>query len=121
MRIHSSLLGLAAGLLVLVAGFGWANRISEEYVAEHRAQVLRLGVQQGYLLRREIDRSLAATTTLAAVLQETNGQFNEFDGLAARLMETFGGVSSIQLAPNGVIRTAYPPSVAERVIGIDLM
>ncbi|HXF60107.1 MAG TPA: PAS domain S-box protein, partial [Caldilineaceae bacterium] len=121
MQFQSYLLGLAAGLLVMVVGFGLANRISEEHAAEYRAQVLRLSAQQGYLLRREIDRSLAAASALAAVLQETDGQFAEFDGLAAQLMDTFGSVSSVQLAPNGVIRAAYPPGIAAQVVGMDLM
>ena len=51
MRFKSYLLGFITALLVMAAGLGLMNRLDEQNLIEHRAQVLRLGAQQGYLLR----------------------------------------------------------------------
>ena len=93
-----------------------------ESIREHdrRQIVSQLAASSAYTLERQLSRSLSATYALAAILRQY-GEIKDFDSLAAEIIRTYGGISSLQLAPGGVITKIYPLAGNERAVGHDLL
>ena len=96
------------------------------YSIEHKRKtelhktVFELGTSIGRSLERQLDRSLSATFALASILHQS-GTIDNFDTLAEDMIHSFGGISSLQLAPNGIVSNIYPLEGNEKAIGHDLL
>lgn len=105
-------------LLLGGAGIFWVDR---DDVAQHKQEALAAASVHGHLLEQQLVRSLSATYALAAVLRQGNGQVEDFTALASQMLEMYGGLSALQLAPNGVIRQVVPRLGHEAAIGHNLL
>ncbi|MGR3303142.1 MAG: PAS domain S-box protein [Candidatus Scalindua sp.] len=96
------------------------------YSIEHKRKVelhktvFERGTSIGRSLERQLDRSLSATFALASILRQS-GTIDNFDTLAEDMIHSFGGISSLQLAPNGIVSNIYPLEGNEKAIGHDLL
>ncbi|GAA3718752.1 hypothetical protein GCM10022421_28640 [Oceanisphaera sediminis] len=117
----SSLYTLMAFVCVFAAG-GYYIHLS--IVADRKDQQLLMeevvSVQAASIERR-LTRSLSSTYILAQEVRRSNGQFRDFDNFAAEVIQTLGGVSSLQLAPDGITRQIYPLAGNEKGIGHNLL
>lgn len=105
-------------LLLGGAGIFWLDRAD---VAQHKQEALAAASVHGHLLEQQLVRSLSATYALAAVLRQGSGQVEDFEALAHQMLEMYGGLSALQLAPNGVIRHVVPRRGHEAAIGHNLL
>ncbi len=71
-------------------------------------------------LQESISHSLSATKALAFMIDK-NGQVNNFDSIAAQVLETGKDIDAIQLVPGGIIQYVYPLKGNEKVIGYNLL
>jgi PAS domain S-box-containing protein len=89
-------------------------------VTELRNQVGETGSAQAYTLQRQLDRSLSATYALAAYIHQF-GDIHDFNEIAGDLIERYGGITNLQLAPGAVVRQIHPLEGNEAAIGHDLL
>ncbi len=89
-------------------------------LAELRNAVTEVGVSKAYSLSSQLDRSLSAAYALASLIKEY-GDIKNFENLAADMIDRYGGISSLQLAPSGIVRNIYPLEGNEAAIGHDLL
>lgn len=111
---------IGAGLVfVLSALLGGLLLSSFEEGRRQRVEIQarQLASAVAHDLGERLDHSLSATTALTAVLRQGNGQIDDFPRLARELIDLFGGISALQLAPGGVITEVEPLAGNERVIG----
>ncbi|MDP5293702.1 EAL domain-containing protein [Oceanimonas sp. CHS3-5] len=117
----SSLYTLMAFVCIFAAGVYYTHL---SIVADRKEQRLLMeevvGVQAAAIERR-LTRSLSSTYILAQEVRRSNGQFRDFDKFAEEVMQTLGGVSNLQLAPNGITEQIYPLAGNEKGIGHDLL
>lgn len=124
---HQSLtrhqLWLKTGLLFLIT---LAVSLVLVGLIEHaRHEVLRnlsmeVAVDQGNMIRERLERGLSATYALAALIQQGNGRFEQFEQVATQMLPLYEGVDSLQLAPGGVVSRIVPLAGNEKAIGHDL-
>ena len=108
--------------IVLAFGLVFVQLIEERRVGEKRRDVSTIGSGMAFEVERALDRSLASTYALASVVRERESVvWDNFDLIAASMIETFGGVDSLQLAPGGVVSKIYPLEGKEAAIGHDLL
>ncbi|MCT7654842.1 CHASE domain-containing protein [Oceanimonas sp. NS1] len=117
----SSLYTLMAFVCTFAAGVSYTHL---SIVADRKEQLLLMeevvGVQAGAIERR-LTRSLSSTYILAQEVRRSNGHFKDFDKFAEEVMQTLGGVSNLQLAPDGITRNTYPLEGNEKGIGHNLL
>lgn len=106
---------------VLLMGIGAVVWVDQSEVEEHKREALQAASLHGHLLQQQVVRSLSATYALAALLRQGHGELQDFESLATEMLEMYGGLSSLQLAPNGVIRQVVPVLGNELAIGHDLL
>ena len=82
---------------------------------------LDIAAAHGHLLQEQMNRSLSATYALAAVLHQGNGNISNFETLAEEMLRLYGGLSALQLAPDGVISQIVPLAGNESAIGHELL
>ncbi len=90
--------------------------------AEHRRDLNDFVTVVAQSLERQLQRSLSSTFTLAALIRQSDDRtILDFDSVAAEIIETFGGIDSLQLAPGGIVAQIYPLEGNEQAIGHDLL
>jgi PAS domain-containing protein len=89
----------------------------DRQVDAEREAVRKLAVIQGELLQRQLDQSFSVPFTLALIVRHQQGTVKNFDALAADLINSYGGIRHLKLAPEGIVREMYPRG--ENASGID--
>ncbi len=86
---------------------------------ESRTSANLIATSHAQSLEKQLSRSLSATYVLAAVLKE-NKSIKNFDVLAKELIDRYGGITNLQLAPKAVVRQIFPLEGNQKAIGLDL-
>jgi PAS domain S-box-containing protein len=71
-------------------------------------------------LQVALTHSFAATKMLALLIDKEGG-LNNFDSIAAQVLETGSDVDAVQLVPEGIIKYIYPLSGNEKAIGYNIL
>jgi PAS domain S-box-containing protein len=119
-RAQSLILSLSLFLLVLGLGISIIQSSKQDLIQERRKVAVEIGNTRVVILKHQLDHLLSSTLILASVLRQDEGIY-KFDILAQDILKTHRGISSLQLAPNGVITQVYPSSDYEGFIGFDLL
>ncbi len=72
-------------------------------------------------IQDRLNRSLSVTYALAALIRQGNGRIDQFDPLGTEMLSLYDGISSLQLAPGGIIRQIVPLRGNEKAIGLNLL
>ena len=83
------------------------------FVENHHLQVKQkqagdITARFAYTIQDRLNRSLSATYALAALIRQGNGRIDHFEQLGSEMLPLYGGISSLQLAPDGIIRQIVP-------------
>jgi signal transduction histidine kinase len=105
----------------MLLGGGVILLVDRNEVLDHQRVAMEVASIHGHLLQEQTARSLSATYALAAVLRQGNGHIDNFDAMASEMLKLYGGISSLQLAPRGVIRSVVPLKGNEAAMGHDLL
>ncbi len=119
-RLHPSFLAAVTFFVAVAIGGAFINIAERRRSHEHRHVLKEIGAAHAHLLERQLDRSLSSTFALASILRQS-GRIDKFDTLAAEIIKSYGGISNLQLAPNGVVTQIYPLAGNEAAIGHDLL
>lgn len=87
--------------------------------AEVRAAATLIANSHALSLERELSRSLSAPLALATILKQ-NKSIPNFAAVAEDLINRYGGISNLQLAPKAIVRQIYPLKGNEPAMGHDL-
>lgn len=105
--------------LLLFLVFGTA--ILRGAADSRRAHALHVAGDYAQRLSHRLQETMAPAYMLASLVQRNKGFVPDFEQTAAGIVALFPMVSSIQLAPNGVVRDVFPLSGNESVPGTDLL
>lgn len=72
-------------------------------------------------IERRLSRSLSTTYMLAIEVQQNKGKIDEFESFAQYVIDNIGGVSNLQLAPDGIIEKIHPLPGNEKAIGHNIL
>lgn len=86
---------------------------------EARSIATLIATSHAKALEKQLSRSLSATYALATILKQ-NKSIPNFDAVSKDLIDLYGGITNLQLAPNGVVTKIFPIGGHERAIGYDL-
>lgn len=114
------LLALSAFLVALCIGGAMIWLAEDARVAAQRESAAMTAAAQGSRIKEQLDRSLSATYSLAALIRQGDGRLPDFERIASEMLPLFPGISALQLAPNGIIRYSVPLAGNEKAIGHDL-
>ena len=104
---------------VLSAGVIW--RIEHDRQSIEHSRVLNIAHARAHLLQSSIDHALSATYAVAALIRHGKGTFSDFAPTVSKLLPFYPGVSSLDLAPGGVISAIFPLAGNEKAIGFDIL
>ena len=119
-RFWPLLISIVIFFVALASGGAFINLAERRRSDEQRQTVKDMGIAQAHILENHLNHALSATFALASVLRQ-RGSIGNFDALAAEIIKNYKGVSSLQLAPKGVVTQVYPLAGNEVAIGHDLL
>ncbi|MGO4999247.1 bifunctional diguanylate cyclase/phosphodiesterase [Oceanisphaera sp. W20_SRM_FM3] len=117
----SSLYTLMAFICIFAAGSYYTYLNIEARHKEQQRSMEEVVSTQASAIERHLTHSLSSTYILAQEVRRSNGRFKDFNSFAKEVMQTIGGVSSLQLAPNGITQQIYPLAGNEKGIGHNLL
>jgi PAS domain S-box-containing protein len=109
---------LLAGL-VLSGSSVWL--FERNRLQNHRQEVIDIASQSSFEIQEHLYRSLSATYALAAVIRQSGGDTANFRQLAHEMLQLYPGVSTLMVAPQGIIAQAVPLEGNERAIGHNIL
>ncbi len=104
---------LLAGVLVL--------HLEQQRIGVKRAETAQLATGYAAALQREIEHTLAITSTFAALIRQGGDRIPDFEDTARELLPYYPGASAVHLAPDGVVREVFPLAENAAVVGLDLL
>jgi diguanylate cyclase (GGDEF)-like protein/PAS domain S-box-containing protein len=105
--------------VALAAVLVW--NLNERSIRAERERVAHVAAEHAHTIEHTIERALSATHVLAALLHQGDGRIADFEDIAAEILSFYPGVSSLALAPDGIVRHIAPLSGNENALGLDLM
>lgn len=110
-------------IFLLVSGIGayWSHIGQTLSKNEQRFYMSELVNSQASAIERRLAHSLSATRILAQGVRQQNGIITQFDTYADEVITAVGGVSNLQLAPDGIISHIFPLEGNEKAIGHNIL
>lgn len=88
---------------------------------EQKRHINQVTDAQASAIERRLAQSLSSTYILAVEVRFKNGDLSNFESFAEETINALGGISNLQLAPNGVIHKIHPLAGNEKAIGHNLL
>ena len=104
-----------------MVGLYFIDSSNERARQEQRIVLSDIVATEAASIERRLSHSLATTYVLAQEVRRTNGYMPHFNQYAKSIMHWVGGVSNLQLAPDGIIRDVYPLQGNEKAIGHNII
>lgn len=117
---QNRLAAVIAFAIILIIGLGVTAMGNEQYQTETRATVRELGMAQGRVIEEYLNRALSATYALASIIKQST-RIDNFDQLASDMMQRYGGIDGLFIAPDGVVSLMYPVTANEAAFGYNLL
>jgi diguanylate cyclase (GGDEF)-like protein/PAS domain S-box-containing protein len=108
-------------VLALIVCGAFSALYMNVHVLNEQKEVEILAANQSSIIEGRLSHSLSGTYALAAVLHQGEGTITNFDGLATEMLQVYGGISSLQLAKDGVVSQVVPFVGNSRAIGHNLL
>jgi diguanylate cyclase (GGDEF)-like protein/PAS domain S-box-containing protein len=106
---------LVSGLVL--GGFAW--RAEMQRIDAHRAEARLLAGDVAQALENRMERLMSATYLMAAFVRANGGEVTQFEQLATEMLPFYPGVTSLGLAPGGIVRYAIPLEPNRATIGFN--
>lgn len=108
-------------LLISSIGIYWTHMSNTLNAQEQHLLLNDIVNAQAKAFERRLSQSLSATHILALEVQQQNGRIDDFDHFSEEILRTIGGISNLQLAPDGIIQKIYPLLGHEKAIGHNIL
>lgn len=108
-------------LLISSIGIYWTHMSHALNAQEQHLLLSDIVNAQAKAFERRLSQSLSATHILALEVQQQNGRIDDFDHFSDEVLRTIGGISNLQLAPDGIIQKIYPLLGHEKAIGHNIL
>lgn len=95
--------------------------LHEHSIQAERERAAHVATDHAHAIEHTIERALSATHVLAALLRQGDGRIVDFEDIATEILPFYPGVSSLALAPDGIVRNIAPLSGNENALDLDLM
>ena len=115
------LIVIACFLLTTSMSIFWLKMNHTMVINEQQSLLSEIASSEAGIIERQLSVSLSTAYLLAIEIQQNNGEFTDFDSYAEAIISSIGGVSNLQLAPNGIIKNIYPLQGNEKALGHNIL
>ncbi|MFT5720516.1 MAG: sensor domain CHASE-containing protein [Motiliproteus sp.] len=112
---------LALFVCISTLGLYWSNSYKQKVYQQQQKHISEIVNIQVSNIERRLSRSLSTTYMLAIEVQQNKGKIDDFESFAQYVIDNIGGVSNLQLAPDGIIEKIHPLPGNEKAIGHNIL
>lgn len=118
-RLKRNLVCIGTFIILLCIGVFFTHQTEEIKRKEQTALIQEFAVAQARAIERRLTNSLSATYFLALEVDHLGP--SNFAHYAHNIIESLGGISNLQLAPNGIVSSIYPLEGNEKALGHNIL
>lgn len=97
------------------------NNYHSLWQKEQSRLMTELVASQALAIQRHLSRSFSSTYILKSLIEVDHGGIANFEAYAKNILESLGGISNLQLAPNGIVKHIYPKKGHQKIIGHNIL
>ncbi len=112
---------VAVFLALLAFGVSQVNDHRAMVETEQRLLLNRIVTDQALVIERRLSAALLAASFLAFEVERSGGEIDDFEQYASIIMQNLGGITNLQMAPDGIITRIYPLAGHEPALGLDII
>ena len=105
----------------LAASVAWVADSEQQRYQLARTRAQQVGDSFAHDLKQALDRDLVVLDVMATLVHQTGGQVPDFQGTARQLLASRPDVGAIGLLPGGQVSDAWPPAIAQRFKGMQVL
>lgn len=118
---HLRLITALVFLLLLATTVILVMQHDHRWRKEQELLLTSIATSQATVLERRLNNSLVSAYILGQQVRYENGELSNFPAFAENLIRYLGGITNLQLAPNGIITDIYPSDDRHKLaLGLDL-
>ncbi|MCB5160890.1 EAL domain-containing protein [Marinomonas algarum] len=118
---YAFIVSVVSFVIILSLGVSWAQSNHQAMVRQQEFLLSSISRTQASILERRLSAAFTSAQILAYEVEQKQGETGWFDIYAEKLIESIGGIESLQLAPNGIISNIYPLEGNEAAQGLDII
>lgn len=119
---HLSLIALLVFLLLLTTTGILVAQSETHWRKEQELLLTTVATSQATVLERRLNNSLVSAYILGQQVRYEGGELADFPAFADNLIRYLGGITNLQLAPDGIISDIYPLDDRHRAaLGLDII
>ena len=115
------ILPLITFLITFIAGLVIVNNYRTLWEKEQSMLMHELVDSQASTIQRYLSRSFSSTYILKSLIEIDQGEVKNFNTYAKNIFDSIGGMTNLQLAPNGIVEHIYPLAGHEKAIGHNIL
>ncbi|MBR7888743.1 EAL domain-containing protein [Marinomonas sp. A79] len=118
---YAVIISIIAFVVIVVLGLSWVQSTHQAIVSQQQLLLNSITRTQASALERKLSSAFTSAQILAYEVEQNNGETSWFEGYADTLIDSIGGIESLQLSPQGIISKIYPIEGNESAIGLDIL
>ncbi len=101
-------------LVLNIIGLSLMNKSKQAYLNQEKEDLLELVQKQVLVAEHELEEYIFASFALGLLVTETGGNLSgsKFESLAKDIQKQYSDITSLQLAPEGIVNQVYPSNSA---------
>lgn len=107
--------------IIALFGIYWTQSTNDSIIDQQKSFLHGLSRTQASTLERRLSSAFTSAQILAFEVEHNDGDSKWFEEYAITLIQSIGGIQSLQLAPDGIIEKIYPLEGNESAIGLDIV
>lgn len=120
-KTRSQIYTLVLFIIVLIISALVLTAIHNQWRQDRSDDLDFLLNNEGRSIATDISRSLSGAEILAAWVTANNGNIEQFDYFATKIIGSLGGITNLQLAPDGIVKHISPLEGHEAALGHNIL
>lgn len=96
-------------------------QLNIHWLGLRKSETKHLLETQSKSIEVSINRSLGSASVIAAWVESNHGEVEGFNDFADAIIDAVGGITNLQLAPQGIVQFIYPMKNQEKAIGHNIL
>jgi sensor domain CHASE-containing protein len=120
-RLQAQLIGSIFLFIITISSYLVIAHINDKWQQERQLDLKQIIQTQVFALEKSVKRRISSAKILAAWVRSNDGKVDNFARFSEEIIEAVGGITNLQLAPDGIVQYIFPLTGHEQALGHNIL